>query len=154
MNIAAHVQVDRARLPRADWSLKVTPPYMAPRSKLEREVQLLWQTVLNQPAMISVEADFTQQGGGMMHAVVVNGIIRCAPDSRLQAETSGRSHRPASIRKRSHRLSTEPHQLSIECLHWKCIESEEQTACIAVHSRMLKPLPWHTGSGWGLACLP
>ena len=76
------MQVDRARLPRADWSLKVRPPYVAPRTKLEREVQLLWQTVLNQPAMISVEADFTQQGGGMMHAVVVNGIIRWA--RRLQ----------------------------------------------------------------------
>ena len=71
-------QVDRRALPRADWSLKVVPPYVAPRTKLEREVQLLWQTVLNQPAMISVEADFTQQGGGMMHAVVVNGIIRYA----------------------------------------------------------------------------
>ena len=63
-------------LPRADWSQQINPPYVAPRTKLEREVQLLWQTVLNRRSMISVEADFTQQGGGMMHAVVVNGIIR------------------------------------------------------------------------------
>ena len=78
----SRAQVNREQLPRPDWSLKVVPPYAAPRSKLEREVQLLWQTVLNQPAMISVEADFTQQGGGMMHAVVVNGIIRHAPGRR------------------------------------------------------------------------
>ena len=76
---ALRAQVNRDQLPRPDWSLKVAPSYVAPRNKLEREVQLLWQTVLNQPAMISVEADFTQQGGGMMHAVVVNGIIRHVP---------------------------------------------------------------------------
>ena len=65
-------------LPREDWSQQIHPPYVAPRTKLEREVQLLWQTVLNRRSMISVEADFTQQGGSMMHAVVVNGIIRSA----------------------------------------------------------------------------
>ena len=70
------LQVDRDMLPAEDWSQQINPPYVPPRSKLEREVQLLWQTVLNQRSMISVEADFTQQGGGMMHAVVVNGIIR------------------------------------------------------------------------------
>ena len=66
-------------LPDTDWSKQVTAPYMPPRTKLEREIQLLWQTVLNRKTMISVEADFTQQGGGMMQAIVVNGIIRYPP---------------------------------------------------------------------------
>lgn len=72
------LQVDRTALPMPDWSMKVPRSYLAPRNRLEMEVQLIWQAVLNKSDMISIDADFSELGGNMMHAVIANGIVRCA----------------------------------------------------------------------------
>lgn len=70
------MQVDRPALPAVDWSLKVKRPYLPPQSRLEVEVQLIWQAVLNKKERISCDADFSDIGGNMMHAVIANGIVR------------------------------------------------------------------------------
>ena len=70
-------QVDRQALPEPNWGLKVPRSYIAPRNRLEMEVQLIWQAVLNKNEMISTDADFSELGGNMMHAVIANGIVRC-----------------------------------------------------------------------------
>lgn len=42
------------------------------------EVQLIWVAVMNKKEMISCNADFSEIGGNMMHAVIANGIVRYA----------------------------------------------------------------------------
>ena len=73
------IQIDRGALPPALWHLKVPRQYHPPQSRLEMEVQLIWQAVLNKKEMISCNADFSEVGGNMMHAVIANGIVRLAP---------------------------------------------------------------------------
>ena len=68
--------MDRGALPAPDWSLRVPRTYVPPQSRLEMEVQLIWQAVLNKRDMISCNADFSELGGNMMHAVISNGIVR------------------------------------------------------------------------------
>ena len=72
------LQIDRGALPPALWHLKVPRQYQPPQSRLEMEVQLIWQAVLNKKEMISCDADFSEVGGNMMHAVIANGIVRLA----------------------------------------------------------------------------
>ena len=71
-------QIDRGALPPALWHLKAPRQYQPPQSRLEMEVQLIWQAVLNKREMISCDADFSEVGGNMMHAVIANGIVRLA----------------------------------------------------------------------------
>lgn len=72
----ASLQVDRAALPTPRWDQRVTQPYLPPQSRLEMEVQLIWVAVMNKKEMISCNADFSEIGGNMMHAVIANGIVR------------------------------------------------------------------------------
>lgn len=44
---------------------------------MEIEVQLIWHAVLNQQR-ISTDADFSAIGGNMMHAVIINAVMRYA----------------------------------------------------------------------------
>ena len=70
------IQVDRSALSAPVWAAKPTKVYLPPQSRLEMEVQLIWKAVLNKKDMISCDADFSDIGGNMMHAVIANGIVR------------------------------------------------------------------------------
>ena len=78
------LQVDRAALPAPDWSLKVARPYLPPQNRLEVEVQLIWQAVMNKKDRISCDADFSDIGGNMMHAVIANGMNLVGLESKRQ----------------------------------------------------------------------
>lgn len=71
-----NLQVDRAALPAPQWDQRFIQPYLPPQSRLEMEVQLIWVAVMNKKEMISCNADFSEIGGNMMHAVIANGIVR------------------------------------------------------------------------------
>lgn len=69
-------QVDRDSLPQPDWSLQqAEQKYRAPKNGMETQIQLLWQAVLNQQR-ISCDADFSALGGNMLHAVIINAVLR------------------------------------------------------------------------------
>lgn len=53
---------DRRALPEPDWSVMGVEEYVAPASKLEEQLQALWQEVLGQER-ISTQADFFAMGG-------------------------------------------------------------------------------------------
>ncbi|KAK9803102.1 hypothetical protein WJX73_003138 [Symbiochloris irregularis] len=78
-------EVNRRALPRPNWTVKLRRSYVAPRNKTEMEVQLIWQAVLNKQEMISTDADFSELGGNMMHAVIANGIVREVMGARMPA---------------------------------------------------------------------
>ena len=67
--------MDRSRLPQPQWSAKEQPPYKSPKNSLEIEIQLVWQAVIHKHK-ISVDEDFSAIGGTMMHAVIINAVLR------------------------------------------------------------------------------
>ena len=69
------MQVRWEALPQPDWSLQKATVYKPPRNSLEMEVQLIWQAVIGRDS-ISIDANYSSVGGNMMHAIIINAVLR------------------------------------------------------------------------------
>ena len=65
MPLLPNEKVDRKALPQPDWNLGMVEEYVAPASKLEEQIQAIWQDVLGLER-ISTQADFFAVGGNSL----------------------------------------------------------------------------------------
>ena len=65
MPLLPNEKVDRKALPQPDWGSGVVEEYVAPGSKLEEQIQAIWQEVLGQKR-ISAQSDFFAIGGNSL----------------------------------------------------------------------------------------
>ena len=65
MPLLPNEKVDRKALPQPDWGSGVVEEYVAPTSKLEAQLQAVWQEVLGQER-ISTQANFFAIGGNSL----------------------------------------------------------------------------------------
>ena len=65
MPLLPNEKVDRKGLPQPDWGTGVIEEYVAPASKLEAQLQAVWQEVLGQER-VSTQANFFALGGNSL----------------------------------------------------------------------------------------
>ena len=65
MPLLPNEKVNRKALPQPDWGSGMVEEYVAPASKLEEQIQAIWQEVLGQER-ISAQSDFFAIGGNSL----------------------------------------------------------------------------------------